>query len=601
MNRKIKKVISAALACTIIFGSTLTAQITASADTTTTTATTAESTKAKSYKLAKKTIKTYLFSTAKEARTRTPLYYVNGSDVPYMKVEDWADLYKIIAIMGFEKADFDITIKKDGDVVYLVRENDFFMGIDFTQDLFYFWDYNAFIDISGNGLMDVTSSMFKNPDGTSKYVKELSSTNQRYGDQIMMDLGTYGIDLVQDGDNYYIPLQTLSDIFLAPSLINLLYNGKAIIAIGGGASALAGAGGMTDLGKLYYDGGGSGKISKEMAEYSYKELCFAMDRLYGLKDQHRIKDFPTLMAQVGYEPYFLSTNQTRAEKRLIDIINNSLDDLHSSYQLPSYAADLSTVVAYIQKKGMSRASASLYERQAELMTARAQFNPEGVPGYQEVGDTAFITFDNFTIDPSKDYYTTAPTAEDADTIGIIAYSVQRILRKDSPIKNVVLDLSCNTGGTVGTAVYTLGAFLGKASVSLEDPNTGALVTHDYKVDTNFDGKFNSKDTLAGKGLNLYCLTSSVSFSCGNLVPCAFKNSGKVTLLGQTSGGGSCTVMNLSTASGSLFNISSSMRMSFLKNGSFYDIDRGADPDVPITKTEHYYDRKALAEYINGLF
>ena len=42
-------------------------------------------------------------------------------------------------------------------------------------------------------------------------------------------------------------------------------------------------------------------------------------------------------------------------------------------------------------------------------------------------------------------------------------------------------------------------------------------------------------------------------------------------------------------------------MSFLKNGSFYDIDRGADPDIPITKTEHYYDREALAQYINGLF
>ncbi len=599
MNRKIKKVISAALACTIIFGSTLTAQVTASADTTTTAV--SESTAVKSYKLKKKTVKTYLFSAEKEATTKTPLYYVNGSDVPYMKVEDWADLYKNIAVGAFGKTDFDIKVQKDGDTVYLMRENDFFMGIDFTQDLFYFWDYNAFIDVFGNGLMDVTSSMFKNPDGTSKYVKELSSTNQRYGDQIMMDLGEYGIDLVQKGDDYYIPLQTLSDIFLAPSMVNLLYNGKAIIAIGGGASAIAGEGGMTELGKLYYDGGGSGKISKEMAEYSYNELCFALDRLYGLKDQHRIKDFPTLMKQIGYEPYFLSTNQTRTEKRLNDLINNSLDDLHSSYQLPSYAADLMTVVEYIQKKGSSRSSTALQERRIELMTARAQFNPEGVPGYQEVGDTAFITFDNFTVDRAKDYYTTAPTAEDKDTIGIIAYSVQQILRKDSPIKNVVLDLSCNTGGTVGTAVYTLGAFLGKASVSLEDPNTGALVTHDYKVDTNFDGKFNSKDTLAGKGLNLYCLTSSVSFSCGNLVPCAFKNSGKVTLLGQTSGGGSCAVMHLSTASGSIFNISSSMRMSFLKNGSFYDIDRGADPDIPITKTEHYYDREALAEYINGLF
>ncbi|MBR4341514.1 MAG: hypothetical protein IKP88_02195 [Lachnospiraceae bacterium] len=555
-----------------------------------------------SYKVESKIVPIYMFAATAESTQDINLYYINGSDVPYMKLEDWTELYKAIAVGVFGKADFDIKIQKDSDedVVYLVRENNFFMGIDFMQDLFYFWDYNAFIDIPGNGLMDVTSGIFRGADGSSRYVKELSSTNQRYGDQIMMDLGAYGIDLVQKKDNYYIPVQTLSDIFLASSSVNLLYNGKALIATGG-VSALLGGAGLTELGNIYYADGGSGKISKTMAEYSYKELCFALDTFYGLKDQHRIKDFPTLMKQVGYEQYFLSKNQTRTEKRLLDLINNSLDDQHSVYQLPSYAADLMNVVEYAQKKGGSRASTALHERLAELMTARVQFNPEGVPGYQEVGDTAFITFDNFTVDLTKDYYTTAPTAEDTDTIGIIAYSVQQILRKNSPIKNVVLDLSCNTGGTVATAIYTLGAFLGKASISLEDPNTGALVTHDYKVDTNFDGKFNSKDTLAGKGLNLYCIASSVSFSCGNLVPCAFKNSGKVTLLGQTSGGGTCTVMHLTTASGSIFDISSSIRMSFLKNGSFYDIDRGADPDIPITKTEHYYDRKALVEFIHGLF
>ena len=119
MNRKIKKIISAALACTIIFGSTLTAQITASADTTTTAV--SESTAVKSYKLKKKNIKTYLFSTAKEATTKTPLYYVNGSDVPYMKVEDWADLYKNIAVGAFGKTDFDIKVKKDESVTAKVE------------------------------------------------------------------------------------------------------------------------------------------------------------------------------------------------------------------------------------------------------------------------------------------------------------------------------------------------------------------------------------------------------------------------------------------------------------------------------------------------
>jgi len=33
-----------------------------------------------------------------------------------------------------------------------------------------------------------------------------------------------------------------------------------------------------------------------------------------------------------------------------------------------------------------------------------------------------------------------------------------------------------------------------------------------------------------------------------------------------------------------------------KNGSFYNIDSGIEPDAVLTKTESYYDREALVEY-----
>jgi hypothetical protein len=74
----------------------------------------------------------------------------------------------------------------------------------------------------------------------------------------------------------------------------------------------------------------------------------------------------------------------------------------------------------------------------------------------------------------------------------------------------------------------------------------------------------------------------------------------VTLLGQESGGGSCLVLPLSTAYGSIFTISSPRRMSYLKNGSYYDTDTGFQPDVVIVKPENFYDREALTEYINSL-
>ncbi len=42
-------------------------------------------------------------------------------------------------------------------------------------------------------------------------------------------------------------------------------------------------------------------------------------------------------------------------------------------------------------------------------------------------------------------------------------------------------------------------------------------------------------------------------------------------------------------------------MAFVKNGSYYDVDQGADPDHIIDKYAHFYDREALTEFIHELY
>ena len=175
------------------------------------------------------------------------------------------------------------------------------------------------------------------------------------------------------------------------------------------------------------------------------------------------------------------------------------------------------------------------------------------------------------------------------------------VRENSPIRNVVLDLSCNPGGSASTAVYTLCWFLGEVQVSVDNAFTGAQATMTYQADINLDRVFDEKDTLADRGLGLYCLISPRSFSCGNLVPWAFKENGGVTLLGRVSGGGSCVVQPMTTAWGTSYQISGPERLAFLKNGSYYDVDRGVEPDYIISSYEHFYDREALTEYIHGLY
>ncbi|MCR5510315.1 MAG: hypothetical protein K6F54_05135, partial [Lachnospiraceae bacterium] len=77
-------------------------------------------------------------------------------------------------------------------------------------------------------------------------------------------------------------------------------------------------------------------------------------------------------------------------------------------------------------------------------------------------------------------------------------------------------------------------------------------------------------------------------------------SGMVTLIGRTSGGGACVVQPGITADGTRFCISSDDKLCTVKNGTFYPIDQGVGPDFTIGDPKHFYDRQWLTDYINTL-
>jgi hypothetical protein len=127
---------------------------------------------------------------------------------------------------------------------------------------------------------------------------------------------------------------------------------------------------------------------------------------------------------------------------------------------------------------------------------------------------------------------------------------------------------------------------------------GAKVSFPMSVDVNLDKTFDSNDGVADK--KLYCLTSSISFSSGNLVPSVLKSSGKVTMVGQTSGGGACVIDNSTLADGTSFCFSGDHAVCTVKNGVYYDVDTGAVPDYSITNINNFYDRASLASYLATL-
>ena len=521
------------------------------------------------------------------------LYFAEGSDIPYVSIEEWKDFFAMFMAIGDYEIEFKL--EKDNDKVTLIRTFgegfDIPMVFDFSDNTIRVMDYNIFFLEKKNGTLIHLHS------ADEGYVKIGENNNELVGDEITFDLPAYDIKMIREEDAYYAPFQTVVDIFFGEMPYTAVYNGEGAFFTTG-ENFYDDNDELTEFGKLFYSVEPKQR-PEELGRFSYNELRFALDHFYGLKDIHGIRSFERLFNNNGFDQNLSGTDPKIADATLYQTIHYIINDQHSRYLSASPYSGSDYTKKLRDALGQGPCRAETFTLKSKLSEKRKKYYPDGVPTYEEVGDTAFITFDDFS-KPRRNYSEEAPTVEDKDTVGIMCYAMAQILRENSPIKNVVLDLSLNLGGAAPAAGFVISSFLGDAYLSVRDSLTGACGTYAYKSDSNFDREFDEKDTLANKDLRLFCLTSKVSFSCGNLVPCIFKQGGDIALIGHRTGGGACGVTPIATADGSVFKTSSNMQLSFLRNGSFYDVDQGVDPDYYIHDLSFLYDRKALAEYINGL-
>ena len=495
----------------------------------------------------------------------------------------------------------DVTFSMEGNVATLTQPDGYTAEFDCDKDTIHFLDYDAYMRPSdGNFLIDMLGNDgIVGEDGTVHYYARLKNSYERYGKEVTINAGDYGVDFISKDGNCYVPMQTLGDVLLSYIGANIFYNGEVVIFASPKAFGDT-VNDATDLAKMYYSVEPHDR-SEAMANFTYNELCLVLDTLYGLKDNHGITSFKDLAEDTGLVDVLTSTDSVEADAALYQLLELHLDDLHTGYNFPSPGSGIHASDSFADDLGQGQSTMRFWTQANPYVQARAKaYDNQNVPVYEEIGNTAYITFDYFRAMPDGvDYYVTPPTEDVTDTMGIMIYAYNQIMREDSPIENVVLDLSCNLGGPANTAVYTIAAFLGVCSISSRNTLSGALVTANYMIDLNLDGTIDENDQgLLDKGL--FCLESPMSFSCGNLVPCAFKASNMVTLLGRTSGGGACVVQPLTTADGSIFQISGANQQTLLKNGAFYDVDRGAEPDFPLMRPESFYDRETLTDYINRI-
>ena len=212
---------------------------------------------------------------------------------------------------------------------------------------------------------------------------------------------------------------------------------------------------------------------------------------------------------------------------------------------------------------------------------------------------------------NKQTFTEEKPAYPDDDLGLFYYAFDLIEQK-STVKNVVVDLSVNNGGSVPD-VGSLLAFLasnGTNTVKLidQDAHTSSEITTIYTIDLNLDGSVNNKDEeLCAARMKKYkyaVLTSEMSFSSANLFPVMAKDYG-IKIIGKRSLGGSCSIGAFVTADGFTYYYSIAQR-GVPADKQYTTMESGAAVDIEIDYADDaavkiFYDESKIGEAVEKAY
>ncbi|MBQ8142102.1 MAG: hypothetical protein IJ194_02965 [Bacilli bacterium] len=350
------------------------------------------------------------------------------------------------------------------------------------------------------------------------------------------------------------------------------------------------------------------KRSKEVADFTYQELRFAMMELYGKTINEKVKDFDTFIQDKDYKEKLLSLDAKEYDDAMSQFLLQGIDDGHTSIDTPSIyglptMAEANSYQVTFEGPRYNKITSTF----APLREKRKEANLD--EGLDIVGETAVLSFDKFVTSKEANktvslkaypqYQNTNPNDYvTLDTMAFFASSFQTI-EKNANIKNVVFDLTCNSGGKTATMAYLLSYLTDDPTIRVNNLLNDSYIEFHYMTDLDQDGVYASnKDTFKDK-YQFYVLTSHGSFSCGNHFPSLCKDNGLAKIIGERSAGGSCVISSLSNSSGYLYH-SSSEHVAVIKEGDKYvNNDAGVTPDIELDSS-YWYDHSKLNQYLKTL-
>ena len=529
-----------------------------------------------------KVTQTKVNDNGKSTQTVDLRYYDDMPHVAYISVSDFQKMLvpsKTIRVNRTAASQYALVTSKGETAMVNTAEES--MTID---------DYLSFVSLSDTNA--------EKDDDELSYVREKPSTYTPAAASVTFDLKKYGIDLRGDGQMVYMPLNTLSDMYSDLDGKHVFFNGEKII--------------LTDFETVpftideafFMKPYEATERPADLAAYSYGELCFAIDHFYGRPGRNYIdniiqekgldhalnEDTRKLLKSTKMDEYIFGMEYLAS--RLYDGSHTTISPISicpvigitDPIKINQFAAKFITPFMEEYPIEAMAVAKNVQRNDGSEMAAKARQKLLNTDLYIKIGNTMYYIFDDFGPIDSKAwtafYKGTGPLPTyNPEFRGDICGIVEALDKAaaDPEVKNFVLDMTCNNGGELSVLQSITALLAGKTAVTFDNILTKQRVVNDVQVDANFDRVFDDKD----KGprypqLNIAIMTSHYAYSCGNLLPSQMKDFGYL-IIGEKSGGGSCSIQRMCTAEGLCYQISSARARIINKTGE--NIDSGVEPHI----------------------
>ena len=510
-------------------------------------------------------------------------FYKETPNVPYMGIREYFDL---MLGGGLDVQDHD------GRMYTLINAAGAEARVDDGRNTIEADNMPAFVnyyEAAKNG----AASSFK--DSAAPYLKLREAVYEGEPQAVSFNLGKLGIEIHGDKDDVWFPVSILSSWLSDIAQNRVMCNGNALYVCRSKSPY--------EIDNGYYSTEymdsilNGGERAKDLTTYSYGELGFIFQYMYGYPGRTQLD--PELLRNEGFDAALAAFGDTGRELRMdltsrdfrefwfgmYRLSEKPLEDGHNNTTLSIGIVDAEqekdqAFREYTWSKFDNFGISDFVKKISSANQGIFSVRPEDYmdSGYYSNGDTAIILLRAFTVDENgwNAYYKGEGGIPD-DTMGTAAKGLMRAA-EDGEISNVVFDLSTNPGGYSDAVAGVLSLMTGRDHLRGYDELSKQFFDVYFDVDRNLDGEFNAEDEEVSYDFNYAVMTSGASFSCGNLFPFLVREDGGM-VVGDRSGGGSCSVQKAALSEG--FEISISGSKFKLTDGEGSDLEQGVTPDVQL--------------------